>query len=94
MEENSEKSSRNKVQQSILSFVKSNENRSSQGSVKTRMKTQKVPKHNGSQNFEIWMITLHSGRLGPGSACAENAIFAAVTKIGVESSQVGIFWWF
>ena len=57
MEENSEKSSRNKVQQSS-SFHLLSQNRSSQGSVKTRIKTQKVPKHNGSQNFEVWMITL------------------------------------
>ena len=43
---------------SRLSFHLLYQNRSSQGSVKTRMKTQKVPKHNGSQNFEVWMITL------------------------------------
>ena len=43
---------------SRLSFHLLSQNRSSQGSVKTRMKTQKVPKHNGSQNFEVWMITL------------------------------------
>ena len=55
MEENSEKSSRNKVQQSILSFVKSKPVKSR---ISERMKTQKVPKHNGSQNFEVWMITL------------------------------------
>ena len=61
MEENSEKSSRNKVQQSILSFVKSKQVKS-RISVKTRMKTQKVPKHNGSQNFEVQMITLQRYR--------------------------------
>ena len=57
MEENSEKGSRNKVQQSsILSFVKSKpvKSRISEDEVKT----QKIPKHNGSQNFEVWMITL------------------------------------
>ena len=43
---------------SHLSFHLLSQNWSSQGSVKTRMKTQKVPKHNGSQNFEVWMITL------------------------------------
>ena len=43
---------------SSLSFHLLSQNRSSQGSVKTRMKTQKVPKHNGSQTFEVWIITL------------------------------------
>ena len=52
MEENSEKSSRNKVKQSILS--KPVKSRISE----TRMKTQKVLNHNGSQNSEVWMITL------------------------------------
>ena len=60
MEENSEKSSRNKVQQSILSFVKSKQ-------VKSRIsededENSKVPKHNGRQNFEVWMITLQRYR--------------------------------
>ena len=60
MEENSEKNSRNKVQLSILSFVKSKQ-------VKLRIsededETQKVPKHNGSQNFEVQMITLQRYR--------------------------------
>ena len=43
---------------SSLSFHLLSQNRSSQGPVKTRMKTQKVPKHNGSQTFEVWIITL------------------------------------
>ena len=56
MEENSEKNSQNKVQQSsILSFVKSKP-------VKSRISEDEdrnsKPKHNGSQNFEVWMITL------------------------------------
>ena len=56
MKDNSEKSSRNKVQQSILSFVKSKP-------VKSRISEDEDEnsegiKHNGSQNFEVSMITL------------------------------------
>ena len=47
---------------SSLSCHLLSQNRSSQGLVKTRMKTQKVPKHNGSQNFEVRMITLQRYR--------------------------------
>ena len=57
MEENSEKSSRNKVQQSSTVHLLS-QNWSSQGSVKTRMKTQKLPRHNSSQNFEVWITAI------------------------------------
>ena len=49
MEENSEKSSRDKVQQSILSFGKSKHDKSRISEDKDE--TQKLPKHNGSQNF-------------------------------------------
>ena len=45
-------------------------------------------------NICYFQMSKCSGRLGPGSACAENAIFAAVTITSVESSQVGIFRWF
>ena len=60
MEENSEKSSQDKVQQSILSFVKSKHDKSRISEDKDE--TQKLPKHNGSQNFEVWMITLQPYR--------------------------------
>ena len=56
MKENSKKSSRNKAQQSILSFVKSKpvKSRISEDEDENSEGTQ----HNGSQNFEVWMITL------------------------------------
>ena len=63
MEENPEKSSGNKVKQSILLFVKSKQ-------VKSRISenedenSEGAPKHNGSQNFEVRMITLQRHRTG------------------------------
>ena len=51
MEKNSVKSSRNKVQQSILSFVKSKQ-------VKSRISETRI----GSQNFEVRMMTLQRYR--------------------------------
>ena len=84
MEENSEKSSLNKVQQSILSFVKSKQ-------VKSRTsededETQKIPKHNGSQSFEVRMITLrnvYSDTESHGERWTDLALLLA-TKIRVK----------